>query len=79
MTLPIPIPPIERQQEIIEYCDNNNTLIKQLEKEIEDNKKQAYQFITSIIKKNKKDEIHTNNVIIKRKKINTPPENLILS
>ena len=46
----IPIPSLERQQEIVEYCENNDTLIKQLEKEIENNKKQAQQFITGIVK-----------------------------
>ena len=47
----IPIPSLERQQEIIECCDYNGILIQQLEKEIENNKKQAKQFITDIIKK----------------------------
>ena len=46
----IPIPPLERQQEIVEYCEYNDTLIKQLEKEIENNKKQADKCITSIVK-----------------------------
>ena len=46
----IPIPTLERQQEIVEYCEYNDTLIKQLEKEIENNKKQAQQFITGIVK-----------------------------
>ena len=46
----IPIPSLERQQEIVEYCEYNDTLIKQLEKEIENNKKQAQQFIRSIVK-----------------------------
>ena len=46
----IPIPSLERQQEIVEYCEFNDILIKQLEKEIENNKKQAQQFITGIIK-----------------------------
>ena len=46
----IPVPSIERQKEIIEYCGYNDTLIKQLEKEIENNKKQAQQFITGIVK-----------------------------
>jgi restriction endonuclease S subunit len=48
--LKIPIPTLERQKEIIEYCEYNDTLIKQLEKEIENNKKQAQQFITDIVK-----------------------------
>jgi type I restriction-modification system DNA methylase subunit/restriction endonuclease S subunit len=46
----IPIPSLERQQEIVEYCEYNDTLIKQLEKEIENNKKLAHQFITDIVK-----------------------------
>lgn len=49
-TIKIPVPSLERQQEIIEYCEYNDTLIKQLEKEIENNKKQAQQFITGIVK-----------------------------
>jgi hypothetical protein len=48
--LKIVIPSIERQKEIVEYCEYNDTLIKQLEKEIENNKKQAQQFITGIVK-----------------------------
>ena len=49
-SLKIPIPSLERQQEIVEYCEYNDILIKQLEKEIENNKKQAHQFITGIVK-----------------------------
>ena len=46
----IPIPSLDKQKEIVEYCEYNDTLIKQLEKEIENNKKQAQQFITGIVK-----------------------------
>lgn len=46
----IQIPSIERQQEIVEYCQYNDILIKQLEKEIENNKKQAQLFISGIVK-----------------------------
>jgi restriction endonuclease S subunit len=46
----IPVPSIERQKEIVEYCEYNDILIKQLNKEIENNKKQAQQFITGIVK-----------------------------
>jgi len=46
----IPIPSIEKQKEIIEYCEFNDELIKNLEKEIENNKKLAEEFIKSIIK-----------------------------
>ena len=49
-TLKIPIPSLERQKEIVEYCEYNDTLIKQLEKDNENNKKQAQQFITGIVK-----------------------------
>lgn len=46
----IQIPSLERQKEIVEYCEYNDTLIKQLQKEIENNKKQAQQFIAGIVK-----------------------------
>jgi restriction endonuclease S subunit len=46
----IPIPPLETQKEIVDYCEFNDTLIKQLVKEIENNKKQAEKCITSIVK-----------------------------
>jgi type I restriction enzyme M protein len=49
-SIKIPIPPLERQQEIVEYCETNDALIKQLENEIENNKKQAQQFIAGIVK-----------------------------
>ena len=45
----IPIPSIYKQKEIVEYCDYNDNLIKQLEKEIEQNTIQAKQFIYNII------------------------------
>lgn len=48
--LKIPIPSLERQKEIVEYCEYNDTLIKQLEREIEQNKKQAQMFLSNIIK-----------------------------
>ena len=46
----IPIPALEKQQEIVKYLDFNDTLIKQLEKEIDNNKRLAQQFITGIVK-----------------------------
>ena len=52
----IPIPSLECQQEIVKYCEYNDALIKQLETEIENNKKQAQQFITSIVKAQVKEE-----------------------
>ena len=49
--LKIPVPSLEKQKEIIEYCESNNNLIKQLENEIEQNKIQAKLFLSSIVKK----------------------------
>jgi len=46
----IPIPSLERQQEIVAYCETNNALIKQLENEIEEHKKQAQLFMSNIMK-----------------------------
>jgi type I restriction-modification system DNA methylase subunit/restriction endonuclease S subunit len=43
------IPSLDRQKEIIEYCEQNNILIKQLENSIENNKKQAQQCIKGIV------------------------------
>jgi len=48
--LKIPLPSIEKQKEIVEYCDFNDILINQLEKEIEQNKKQATLYLSSIMK-----------------------------
>jgi type I restriction-modification system DNA methylase subunit/restriction endonuclease S subunit len=50
-TLKIPVPSLEKQKEIIEYCESNNNLIKLLENEIEQNKIQANLFLSSIVKK----------------------------
>jgi type I restriction-modification system DNA methylase subunit len=48
--LKIHIPSLERQKEIVDYCEFNDTLIQQLKKEIEQNKKQAHLFISGIVK-----------------------------
>lgn len=48
--LKIPIPSLERQQEIVAYCEANDALIQQLEMEIENNKSQAQKFIDGIVK-----------------------------
>ena len=68
--LKIPIPLLEKQKEIIKYCEFNHNLIKQLENEIEQNKIQAKLFLSSIVKKvvsttsdsesNNEDEINSN-------------------
>ena len=47
--LKIPIPSLNHQKEIVEYCEQNDILIKQLENSIENNKKQAQQFIKGIV------------------------------
>jgi type I restriction-modification system DNA methylase subunit len=49
--LKIPVPSLEKQKEIVEYCESNNNLIKQLENEIEQNKIQANLFLSNIVKK----------------------------
>ncbi len=48
MNLKIPIPSIEIQEDIIEYCDNNLKIIENLNKTIEGNKKIIKDIITSI-------------------------------
>jgi len=45
----IPIPSLEKQQEIITYCENNDRKIKELEKEIIDNKAMAKKFLNSVL------------------------------
>ena len=49
-SIKISIPSLEKQKEIINYCEYNDTLIKQLEIEIEQNKIMAKEFITNIMK-----------------------------
>jgi len=49
-SIKLQIPSIEKQEEIVKYCEFNDELIKQLEKEIVNNKKQARMFINCIIK-----------------------------
>ena len=44
------VPSLERQLEIVEYCESNERLILQLKSEIEKNKIQVQQFITSVMK-----------------------------
>jgi type I restriction-modification system DNA methylase subunit len=56
-TLKIHIPSLERQKEIVEYCEHNDALINQLELEIENNKKQAHIFMMDTIKSHHTNEI----------------------
>ena len=44
----IPVPPIERLKEIIEYCEENDKSIQNMERSIERNKKQAQIYMSSI-------------------------------
>lgn len=46
----IPIPSLERQKEIVDYCEKNDTLIQQLEQEIERNQEMAKQFMSGLSK-----------------------------
>ena len=48
-SIKIPIPPLEKQREIVEYCEFNDSLILQLEREIEQNKKCASEFLANAI------------------------------
>ena len=47
--LKISYPLIEKQQEIVNFCEQNDELIKQLENEIERNKKEAKQYLTDVL------------------------------
>jgi type I restriction-modification system DNA methylase subunit len=48
--IPIIIPSLERQQEIVDYCHQNHALIQQLEQEIERNQEMAKQFMSGLSK-----------------------------
>jgi restriction endonuclease S subunit len=51
-SIKIYIPSLSKQLELITYLNFNHDLIKQLEKEISNNKEQAKQFLSSIVKIN---------------------------
>jgi restriction endonuclease S subunit len=59
-TLKISIPSLERQKEIVEYCEFNDILIKQLEKEINQNKIQAQLFLKNIVKTYSSIQVNSN-------------------
>jgi restriction endonuclease S subunit len=46
----IPMPSLERQKEIVDYLDSVEEKNRQLEQQIEENKKQAALFIAGIVK-----------------------------
>ena len=75
----IPVPSLERQKEIVEYCEYNDTLIKQLEKEIENNKKQAQQFITGIVKAQVQTEEQSDTSSVNTEPIDDEVQNEIVS
>ena len=52
----IQIPILERQKEIVAYCESNDELIKKLEIEIENNNKQAQQFLKNAIRSQAQEE-----------------------
>jgi len=56
-SIKLPIPSLDKQQEIVKYLDFIYEKAKQLEKEIENNKKQAQQFITGIVKAQVKEDM----------------------
>jgi len=77
-SIKIHIPSLERQQEIVEYCEYNDTLIKQLEKEIENNKKQAHQFMSSIVKSSKVSEDNDDASLVNTDSIDDAQDTLLI-
>jgi len=73
----IPIPSFNKQREIVEYCEYNDTLIKQLEKEIENNKKQAQQIITCIVKAPVQTEEHYDTSSVNTEPINEAQNEIV--
>lgn len=49
-SIKIHIPSLERQHEIVDYCDQNHALIQKLEQEIERNQEMAKQFMSGLSK-----------------------------
>jgi type I restriction-modification system DNA methylase subunit/restriction endonuclease S subunit len=47
-SIPISVPSLEQQAEIVEYCDRNEALIKELEQDIERNKQLAKKYMANI-------------------------------
>jgi restriction endonuclease S subunit len=52
----IPIPSLERQKEIVAYCEFNDALIRKLVMEIEKNKKEAKQFLKNVVRSQAQEE-----------------------
>ena len=70
----IPIPSLEIQKEIVDYLDYNETLILQLEKEIEINKRQAALLMNSVVKLQTEEEVTVTPVEEKSSEIKQQPE-----
>ncbi len=49
-SIQIQIPSLEKQKEIVDYCENNDSIIQQLEQEIEQDKLLSKQYMNDIIK-----------------------------
>ena len=71
--LKIHIPSLEQQQKIVDYLDFNNNLIDNLNKEIENNKKQAQLFMSGIVKA----KVQDNNELVDEDKEEDQQENII--
>lgn len=50
MSIKIPVPSLQKQEEIVSYCESNDSKIKQLEEELEKNKLISSEIISSIFK-----------------------------
>ena len=55
-SIKILIPSLERQKEIVEYCEKNDKLIKELEEDIERQKELAKSFLNSVLNSNKDEQ-----------------------
>jgi len=53
---------IERQKEIVEYCEKNDIRIKQLEQDLEENKILSQQFITNALNISKEDYLKNKHI-----------------
>ena len=53
----IPIPSLEKQKEVVSFCENNDRVIKKLEEEIEFNKKLSSQILNGIFKSSSIEEL----------------------
>ena len=50
LSVEVPVPSIEKQKEIVAYCEQNENTIKQLEEDIENNKKLGIEFMSNCLK-----------------------------